>query len=171
MKIENCELKILKYTMKKLSKQQLEINKLQQEISDLKAGWQRTQADFENYRNRTARERLELIQSANRDLIEQILPVLDNFDIALTHKPKDLENNEYIKGLEYTKIQLEQILSRSGLEKIPVKIGDQFDPTIHEAVEAIEDKKLKKDQIAQIVSSGYKLNNALIRPAKVKVAK
>lgn len=193
-------------------KPQLEIEQLKNEIGELKAGWQRTQADFENYRNRTAKERLELIQSANRDLIEQILPVLDNFNIALSHRPSLLSHpelvsgshemlkqvqhdnqkqdssssvqndtiinnnrlkqiNDYITGLEYTKIQLEQILTNYGLEKIPAKIGDQFDPTIHEAVEAVEDKKLKKDQIAQIVSNGYQLNSTLIRPVKVKVVK
>lgn len=192
------EMKIKNFskTMKKMTKQQLELKKLEQEISELKAGWQRTQADFDNFRNRTTKEKIDIIKCSNQELIGEILPVLDNFERALSHRlslnshaelvsasqseiPKLVRDdidvklkqiNDYITGLEYIKIQLEQILNNYGLEKIPTKIGDRFDPTIHEAVEAVEDKKLKKDQIAQIVSNGYKLNGSVIRPVKVKVA-
>lgn len=159
--------------MKKIKKQKdnEEINKLKKEIEELKTGWQRTQADFENFRNRTQQEKEKLIKCSNNELISEILPVLDNFDIALKHKPIPLKDNEYIKGLEYIKIQIENILKNYGLEKINIQIGDQFDPTIHDAIETVSEKNLKKNQIAQIVSNGYKLNNQLLRPAKVKVVK
>jgi len=152
-------------------KENLEIEKLKIEIAELKSGWQRTQADFENFRNRNQSEKIELIQSANRDLIMELLPILDNFERALNHKPKELINNEYIKGLEYIKIQIENILANYNLEKIKVLIGDEFDPNIHEAISVEENSKYKENKIIEIIESGYRLNEKVIRPAKVKVAK
>jgi len=148
-----------------------EITNLKTEIAELKNGWQRTQADFDNFRKRTQIEKAELIKFAGGDLIVQLLPVLDNFNRALAHKPKELTNNEYVKGLEYIKIQLEQALKSQGLEIIDVKIGDVFNPQIHEAISTFENPKFKTDQIINIVENGYLYNDKVIRPAKVQVAK
>lgn len=148
-----------------------EIEKLQLENNELRTGWQRTQADFINFRNRVASEKAELIKTANIDLIEQIIPVLDNFERALNHKPKELENNEYLKGLEYIKIQIEQILNNYGLVRINTKPGDEFDPILHEAITAEENNEYQTDQIIQVIQNGYKLGTKVLRPAQVKVAK
>lgn len=156
---------------KDIKKDNLEIEKLKNEIADLKAGWQRTQADFENFRNRNQSEKVELIQSANKDLVMEILPILDNFERALNHKPKELNDNEYVKGLEYIKIQLENILIGYNLEKIKVSAGDEFDPNIHEAISVETNSKYKENKILEIIESGYRLNGKVIRPAKVKVTK
>ncbi len=150
---------------------QSELEKLKIENNELKAGWQRSQADFVNFRNRTSQEKAELISTANADLIEQIIPVLDNFERALNHKPKELENNEYLKGLEYTKIQLEQILNSYGLVKITTNPGDEFDPVLHEAIAAEKDDKFTSNQIIEVVQNGYKLGTKILRPTQVKVAK
>lgn len=160
--------------MKKTNKSNKTINnveKLKQEIIELKNGWQRTQADFENFRNRTQKEKNELIKFANEELIYNILPVLDNFDIALKHKPKELADNDYLKGLEFIKIQLEQVLNKYSFEKLNINIGDEFDHNTAEAVKSIESKKFKNNQIIEIIQSGYKLADKVIRPAKVVVAK
>ncbi len=147
------------------------IKELEEKILDLENGWRRTQADFENFRNRTQKEKAELIKYSNKDLIVEILPVIDNFSRALKHKPKDLQDNDYLKGLEYTKIQLEQILKQNGLTRINIEIGSQFDLNIEEAIETIENDKLKTGQVAEIVLDGYRLGDKLIRPAQVKVVK
>lgn len=163
--------KKINLNIKKPKPEQKEVIELKNKVMELENGWKRTQADFENFRNRTQAEKGELIKYANKELILEILPVIDNFSRALTHKPKELMDNEYLKGLEYTKIQLEQILTQYGLEKINIKTGDVFDHNIHEAIEAVDSKDLKSGQIAEIVLDGYTLNGKIIRPAKVKVVK
>lgn len=156
---------------KNVTNLQQEIEKLKTENGQLLTGWQRTQADFENFRNRSMQEKAQLISAANTELIGEIIPVLDNFERALNHKPKELVDNEYLKGLEYIKIQLEQILNNYNLSKISVKIGDQFDPAQHEAIAAEENPKFKSDQITEIVQNGYKIGDKVLRPVQVKVAK
>jgi molecular chaperone GrpE len=141
------------------------------ENTELKNTLQRLQADFDNYRKRTESNNANLIKCANKDLIMQILPIIDNFSRALAHKPKELENNNYVQGLEYIKIQIEQILQSCGLEKININRGDEFDHNIAEAIETTKSKNYKSGQITEIVLDGYKISNDVIRPSKVKVAK
>lgn len=148
-----------------------DIQKLETEVAELKDGWRRTQADFENFRNRTQREKADLIKCSNEELISDILPILDNFEIALKHKPKDLEGNEYIQGLEYVKVQMQQVLEKYGLSKIEIKTGDEFDHNLAEAVEQIESKEYKSGKIVEILQNGYKIDQKIIRPARVKVSK
>lgn len=155
----------------KIKELELENQTLKTKNQELIHGWQRTQADFENFRKRTAQERLELIKNANTDLVLAILPVLDNFTRAISHKPKELENNDYVKGLELTKNQLEQILAQNGLNKIEVKPGDQFDPNLHEAISTEKSDKFKEGQIISVIENGYKFGDKVLKPVKVKVAK
>ena len=156
---------------KKLSKQDETIKQLENQISELKTGWQRTQADFENFRNRTQKEKQESLKSAGCDLMLKILPVIDNFELALKHKPKDLEKNTYVQGLEHIKTQLAQILVCEGLTLIEVKLGDQFNPNIHEALSSEKSDKFQEGQIIAIVENGYKFGDKVLKPVKVKVGK
>lgn len=148
-----------------------ELEQLKKENEELKSTLLRLQADFDNFRKRNEIERANTIKCANEDIISEILPAMDNFSRALTHKPKELVDNEYIKGLEYIKIQLEKILTDNGLKKIECKRGDEFDHNLEEAIETVEDKELKSGQITEVVLDGYKLGDKLIRPASVKVVK
>lgn len=157
--------------MIKKDKQNKEIIQLQKKVVELESGWKRTQADFDNYRKRSEQEKNEFAKFANENLILDILPVLDNFSLALAHKPENLVNDNYVLGLEYIKNQLEKTLLENNLNKVNIKIGDDFDPQIAEAIEVEETKNFKSNQITEIIADGYMLNNKLIRPAKVKVAK
>lgn len=157
--------------MIKKDKQNKEIIQLQKKVAELESGWKRTQADFDNYRKRSEQEKNEFAKFANENLILDILPVLDNFSLALAHKPENLVNDNYVLGLEYIKNQLEKTLLENNLSKVNIKIGDDFDPQIAEAIEAEETKNFKSNQVTEIIADGYMLNNKLIRPAKVKVAK
>lgn len=150
---------------------QNDITQLEDKIRELTCGWQRTQADFENFRRKTDEEKIRISRYASAKVIEEILPVLDNFDRALMHKPKDLEKNEYITGLEYIKIQLEQVLKSYGLRKLGAKAKDTFDPKMHEAIESVSKEGFKTDEITEVIEDGYFIDDALIRPAKVKVAR
>jgi len=151
-------------------KKNKESDKLQTEFDELKSLLQRTQADFVNYRRRNEEDKANFVRFATSDLIEQVLPVMDNFALAAKHIPEELEANAWAQGVKAIEKQLEQILLTNGLEKVEVE-GKPFDPTLHEAIGEVRDKK-KADQI--IVSEeapGYMLGGKLIRPAKVIVNK
>jgi len=142
---------------------------LEQKIAELTAGWQRTQADLSNYRRQVEDDRKRLIRSASSDLVMEILPVLDNFQLAAKHVPADLENNNWAQGIKQIEKQLENILANEGLEKIET-VGTQFDPQFHEALEHIESDR-PENEIVEEINSGYTFNGEVLRPAKVKVSK
>jgi len=149
----------------------LELEKLNNRIKELEEGWKRSQADFENYRKRNEQDRINLFATANLDLIIKILPVMDNFRRSAQHVPEDIKNNEWAKGIELIEKHLESILSQEGLTKVETKAGDNFNPSIHEAISHEENKDFKSDQIIAVVDEGYKLGEKILRPAKVRVAK
>ncbi|MFA7253211.1 MAG: nucleotide exchange factor GrpE [Patescibacteria group bacterium] len=152
----------------KKEKQNPQIEELNQKIGELTAGWQRTQADFQNFRRQVEEDRKKLIKKANTDLIMEILPVLDNFQLAAKHVPTELESNNWVIGVKQIEKQLESILENSGLSKIPT-VGEQFNPHLHEAIEHIQSDE-PIDIIVEELTSGYKFDDSVLRPAKVKVS-
>jgi molecular chaperone GrpE len=153
--------------MKKIDNKK--IKELESKIAELTSGWQRTQADFLNYKKQAADERLKLISSAGVDIVEQLLPVLDHFQLAAKHLPKELETDNWAQGIKQIEKQFENILFDNGLERIE-SIDQEFNPQIHEAVEEIESDKPAGTVVEEILS-GYKYSGEVLRPAKVKVAK
>lgn len=156
---------------KETKKADNKIRELEAKIQELTAGWQRTQADFDNFRKRTEEEKQHFIHFANVNLITDLLPVLDNFQRSTEHIPNDIQNNNWVQGMKLVEKQLEDILTQSGLKKIAVKIGDQFNPQLHEAISCEKSAKMAENQILEIVLNGYTLSNKVIRPVKVKVCK
>jgi len=144
-------------------------NELEVKIAELTAGWQRTQADFVNFKKQAADERIKLIQGAGADIIDQLLPVLDHFQLAARHLPAELESDNWAQGIKQIEKQFENILFENGLERIG-SIGQEFNPELHEAIEEVESDKLSGVIVEEILS-GYKFAGDVIRPAKVKVAK
>jgi molecular chaperone GrpE len=133
--------------------------------------WKRAQADFENYRKLQEKKMAEFREYANLDIIYQILPVLDNFESSLNHVPEDQKDGGWVQGILYIKKQLEDVLKNNGVEEIVIKVGDKFDPNIHEAVqrEASDKKHETKNIIKKIVQKGYKVGERVIRAARVVV--
>lgn len=129
----------------------------------------RLQADFENYKKRTQIEKEAYSRYANTDLILQILPVLDNFQLAIKHLPEKLKEDPWVLGVKHIETQLEQILLSEGLTKIPTT-NEKFDPNIHEAVEEVESEK-PPGTITHETQTGYQLNGKIIRHSKVKVSR
>lgn len=144
------------------------IKELEEKIAELTAGWQRSQADFENYKKRTAQEKIDFSNNSNANLIYDILPVLDNFQLAAKHVPENLKDNNWALGIKQIEKQLEDVLGSEGLEKIET-IGAKFDPNFHEAMEHVKSDK-PEDEIVEEILAGYKFNGSTLRPAKVKVA-
>ncbi len=129
----------------------------------------RLQADFENFKKRSQTERFENARFANTDLILQILPVLDNFRIAVHHLPDDLAEHPWVTGVRHIETQLEQILAAEGVTEIKTD-GEMFDPMLHDAMAETESEK-PPGTIVTESQKGYRLNDRVIRHAKVIVAK
>jgi len=131
---------------------------------------QRTQADFANYKRRTAQELEQKIRDANGGLLTQLLPVIDDLRRALANVPADLADQAWPQGIALIGQKLENILQKQGLEQIGGE-GDRFDPHIHEAVAYEEHPVYDEGQVASVYRVGYRLNDRVLRPAQVVVAR
>jgi molecular chaperone GrpE len=153
-----------------------------EQIDDLKSRaekaddhWQRllrTTADFENFKKRASREKQEGIKFANESLLEKLVPVLDNFDMALsaTQNTPTEANQSLQTGINMIFQQLKNTLVEAGLEEIDAT-GKPFDPNLHEAVSQKETAEMPEGRVVQQLRKGYKLRDRLLRPASVVVAK
>jgi molecular chaperone GrpE len=144
-----------------------EIEQLKLDVEKEKDKFLRLFAEFENYKRRTSKERIELFKTANQDVMTAMLPVLDDFDRALTEIKKTKDKN-LIKGVELIHNKFQETLKNKGLEAMDIKHGDSFDADIHEAITQIpaSSKKLK-GKIVDVVERGYKLGDRIIRFPKV----
>lgn len=155
-----------KKTEKKKNKKDLEIEALKSELESKNDILLRTAAEFDNYKKRTEREKLTVAEYAKAGLIKNLLPILDNIDRA---SASDKESPEYIKGIEMIVKQFEALSGNIGIVEV-AKIGDTFNPELHEAVMHIEDETLGENVIAEVLQKGYKIGDTVIRAAMVKVA-
>ncbi len=131
-------------------------------------GWKRAKADLINFRAQEESRFRESLKRQKKDFVEEMLPVLDNFDLAQEMISKEDRENQSIKGLLKIKSQLDKFLKDQGIEKIKTQ-GEYFDPNIHEALEMVEGKESGK--IAQEIQKGYLIDGEVLRPARVKVIK
>ena len=131
---------------------------------------QRSQADFLNYKRRTEQDRERTVKDANAALLTQLLPVLDDLQRAVESVPDDLAGNSWAAGVGLIGQKLSQILDRQGLERIGAE-GESFDPRVHEAVAYQEHPNYGEGQVAQVYRPGYRLNDRVLRPAQVVVAR
>jgi len=128
----------------------------------------RKQAELENFRKRTQKEKEELRQHAAEDLIRSLLPTLDGFERALQQRDESVPATFY-QGLELIYRELREVLGRAGLAPIGTA-GQLFDPYLHEAVETVNAPGRREHEVVEELQRGYKLKNKLLRPAIVKVA-
>lgn len=132
----------------------------------------RTTADFDNFKKRAAREKQDAIKYANESLVGKIIPVLDNFEMALAAtQSSSAEGLKSLQdGVAMIHSQLKNVLTEAGLEEIDAT-GKPFDPNLHEAVSQQESKDVPEGHVLQQLRKGYKLRERLLRPATVIVAK
>ena len=144
------------------------LTEAQEAIAELNERIVRLTADFDNFRKRAQREKDEARQFANQGLLEKLLPVLDNFEMALT-AVKDADPSVR-DGVQMILDQLLGVLKESGVEPVDAT-GKPFDPNLHEALSQEETTEVEEGTVVQQVQRGYKLNDRLVRPARVVVAK
>ena len=130
----------------------------------------RLQADFDNYRKRTLREQTARAASASQALVARLLPVLDNFELAVSSAELSRDFDRMLKGVEMVFGELREVLEAEGLVRIEAE-GKPFDPERHEAVIAVDEEDTEPGMVVDIVRAGYELRGKVLRPAMVKVAK
>jgi molecular chaperone GrpE len=140
----------------------------QEEQTDWQDRYLRLYAEFDNFRKRTMRERGDLIRNASKDVLESLLPVLDDFERAQNAAADSEDINGLKEGQQLIHNKLKQILKARGVEKLEVNAGDAFDVDLHEAITRIPSPELS-GKIVDVVEAGYKLNDTVIRYAKVVV--
>jgi molecular chaperone GrpE len=140
---------------------------LAQENDLLNQSLLRERADAENVRRRAEVEKLSMASYYKATVVKDLLPVVDNFERALKSLPKDLENNDYIKGIQSILKQFEQTLAKLGVERIKT-VGEEFNPELHEAV-TMEEGDGKKEIVSEELQSGYILGDTVLRHAMVRV--
>jgi molecular chaperone GrpE len=130
----------------------------------------RLQAEFDNYRKRTMREQTARMASASQALVSRLLPVLDNFELAVSHAEQSRDFDRMLKGVEMVFGELNDLLAGEGLVAIEAS-GKPFDPERHEAVVAVEEEGVEAGTVVDVIRKGYELNGRVLRPAMVKVAR
>jgi molecular chaperone GrpE len=129
----------------------------------------RTQADFENYKKRASRERDEGIKYANRNLLERLVAIVDNFELGLSAAREQSQDSPIYSGMSMVLKQLTDFLTENGLEAIDA-LGKQFDPNLHEAIGHEPSDQIPEGQVTRQTRRGYRLKDRLLRPAAVVVS-
>ena len=155
---EKSELELLREENEALIKQ----------LEDAKTDALRAAADADNFRKRMQKEAEERIKYAGTKILEGLLPVLDNLEMAIAHSE---DGNPLKEGVVLTQRSMLETLAKNGLEKINAELGAQFDPAFHEALMLDNTDEYENNAITLILQNGYSLNGRVIRPAKVKVNK
>ena len=130
----------------------------------------RSQADFDNFRKRSAREREDAVKYANATLLERLIPILDNFELGLAAAKTSAESSPILAGMEMVAKQITDFLNDSGVQPIDA-VGQKFDPNIHEALAQEESAEVEEGHVIRQMRRGFKLKDRLIRPANVVVSK
>ncbi len=145
---------------------QAELEKLTAEVKEKSDKALRLQADFENFRRRTSKEKDELAAVVTQGVMKDMLPLLDNFERAMAAETTDME--AFQKGVEMIFTQFQEVLKKNGLEHIETE-GKKFDPNFHQAVMRVQNDELEDDDIAQELQKGYMVKGRVIRPSMVQV--
>lgn len=143
------------------------LKEAEQKIAELTEALQRERADTENIRRRHDEQISGLRNLVKANVVRELLPVIDNFERSLKHVPKELDKNEYVRGVQGVVKQFEATLQQMGVERIKT-VGQVFDPVLHEAV-AMEESDGTVEVVSEELQAGYRIGDEIIRHAMVKV--
>ena len=150
-------------------KKKKEKDKFEQQIEELTDRLKRNMAEFDNFRKRTEKEKSAMFEIGAKDIIERILPVIDNFERGLASIPEDAKGSAFANGMEMIYKQLLKNLEDAGVKPIEA-LGQPFDPNFHNAVMHIEDEKFGENIISQELQKGYMYRDSVVRHSMVQVA-
>ncbi len=149
-----------------------EVEALRAELQERQDRFVRLQADFENFRRRTLKEREEAYQYGHQNLVKDLLPTVDNLERAIEHARKsgreDLDG--VLQGIDLVQRELMGVLAKHGVTEIEA-LGQAFDPSVHEALAQVEDPTVPANTVVQVFQKGYRLRDRLLRPAQVVVSR
>lgn len=151
---------------KKITKWKEDLQHCEMEKKEYLEGWQRAKADHINYKNEEGKRLEDMARFISSGLIEEFLPVLDSFDLALGHKLTESAE----KGILLIRSQLEDILKKRGIKEIEVQLGDDLNPERHESIGEVESDK-PVGTVAEVVQRGYTFRDRVLRPARVRLSK
>lgn len=152
---------------KKSKKDDEKVKKLEEELAAQKDKYMRLAAEYDNYRKRTANEKLSLYDDATAKAVTELLPIADSVRMALDNLAN--ADPEIVKGIGLISNQLDKSFEKLKIESFG-KIGDEFDPNLHNAISKVESEELGENTIAQVFQTGYKIGDKIIRHAMVQVA-
>ena len=154
-----------------------ETEALQQELSQARAkadeylyGWQRSQADFANYKKRVERDQAQIYQTTAGGILKRYLDVVDDLERALKKRPQDGDGKAWADGIELVYRKLQTILDNEGVKPMQAQ-GQFFDPNLHEAVMSEDNPAYESGQVIEVLQQGYLLGDRVLRPAMVRVAR
>lgn len=156
----------------KLKKVKNQLKKCQEERQEYLDGWQRSKADFINFKKRSEESKKGMVQYASENLILELLPIVDNFEQAFKNKEvwESVDEN-WRKGIEMIYNQVVGILKNNDVTEIE-SLGKEFDPNIHQSLEVVDvEDKRDNDKIVEVIQKGYRIRNKIIRHPNVKVGK
>jgi len=153
---------------KKKEKKEDKKDKKDEQIEELKDRLMRTMAEFDNFRKRSEKEKSQMFEIGAKDIIEKVLPVIDNFERGLNAIPDDLKENPFTQGMEQIYKQLLSVLEAAGVTPIDA-VGKEFDPNFHNAVMHDEDDSMGENIVAEELQKGYMYHDSVVRHSMVKV--
>ena len=167
--IEEEAIEMLMLSAEELDELRQQFEEAEKEAAANMDGWQRTQAEFVNYKKRIEREQEKMREDAAVRVIKRYLDVLDDVNRALENKPKDGEGADWAEGIQLIQRKLMNILESEGLAIMDAE-GQEFDPNLHEAIAQEESPDHKSGQIIEVIQQGYMIGERVVRPAVVRVA-
>jgi molecular chaperone GrpE len=151
---------------------------LQKQLDDAKAkadeyldGWQRARAEFANYKKRQEQQMSDLRAFSTIDLIKRLLPIQDDFERAQKTLPEGISHMTWIEGVMLIQRKLQLVLEAEGVKTIDVKPNDVFDPNLHEAISHDDADGIESGHVIEMLQTGYKIGERVVRPALVRVAR
>lgn len=148
-----------------ISKLKKRLKKAQKEAKEYLNGWQRERADFTNYKKDIENHLEKVRQSVKQEVLLQYINTIDHIELTIKHAHDAITKTDWYKGVENMHSQAINAIKGMGVEEIPVKKGDKFDPKIHESIDG------EGDTIEKVLKKGYKMGDKILRPTQVKLTK
>ena len=166
--VEEAETKADKKAAKKQAKADKKNDALKEQIATLEDKVMRQLAEFENFRNRTEKEKQQMFETGAKSIIEKILPIIDNFERGLATVPEDKKEDPFVDGMDKVYKQLVKELEAAGVKPIEA-VGKEFDPALHNAVMQTASEELESGMVAQELLKGYTYRDTVVRHSMVAV--